>query len=146
MYWHFARESHEMPVFENNAHVEGRVRQAIADCDHLQFGRELHALQDSYSHSGVPPMGYFIPNAWGHSWRDSETEGEAWRSHDADDAWRRPDLAMRMATQTYAYMRDFVEECFCENMHLFVWRIAIKEKPFRVEDFAEYWQEPTADD
>lgn len=70
------------------------------------FGKGFHALQDSWSHRGIPdiprPLGFGICSqllAWGHP----EKRG-GWRQHKADVTFIWPADAMQMAEATYGYL------------------------------------------
>ncbi|MHC4714408.1 MAG: hypothetical protein ACYTAN_14250 [Planctomycetota bacterium] len=119
IYWHFPHDIGATTLPYDNPYISRRVESAIEACDYREFGRQLHALQDSYSHTtdyeGANPrlpVGYFWDHSYGHPWPYGLV---GLMSGKADDPFARPDLAEKMAERTYKYMRQYVDSCYCEH-------------------------------
>lgn len=102
------------------------------DRDLRDFGTGLHALQDSFSHEGVPDVPGFLfischsQYAWGHP-----AAGGGWTSHNADLTYRHQDKATAMARVTYEQLckyREHVQSATCASQ----W----KDLQANVEQFA----------
>jgi len=121
--WHFPGAGGTAPAgLPTRVHWEdpaasAKVDSAIASCDLAAFGQGLHALQDSYAHSGLPPLGMAIPNAYGHSWKASyrwyhpKRYVPAYLLADADNPYLRGPLARDMADRTFQTIKKFRQQC-----------------------------------
>jgi Family of unknown function (DUF6765) len=111
-------------VTENSTSARIMVERVIAspqrsfpDRDLRDFGTGLHALQDSFSHEGVPDVPGFLfihchsQYAWGHP-----AASGGWSSHNADLTYLYQAKAMKMARVTYAQLckyREIVQSARC---------------------------------
>ncbi|MHC4621168.1 MAG: RHS repeat-associated core domain-containing protein, partial [Planctomycetota bacterium] len=139
--WHFPQVLGSHTVEEGSEIARKRVEYWLGECEYVGFAKALHVFQDSYSHSGNPPLGWFFDDSFGHSWKDVGTLRPAAWSNDADDAWRRPELAERMAAETYKYLARFVEQCLCEKPRLFD-HSKYPPRRFDASQFERFWQPP----
>lgn len=70
-----------------------------------EFGKRLHALQDSWSHQGEPDVPPFVcskEHAWGHP----KSRG-GWSEHDADQTHRWLDDVRAVAERTYKLLLEY---------------------------------------
>jgi RHS repeat-associated protein len=70
--------------FPNEARLTELAMSTVANLTEISLGQYLHVMQDSFSHHGY-----------------GTTVGHLFGGYSPDETWRRPDLANRMAENTY---------------------------------------------
>jgi hypothetical protein len=83
------------------------------------FGKGLHALQDSFSHMGIPdiPRLGFVSCDPDYAWGHPKALG-GWKSHNADLTPKRPEVALKMAAASYEFLCRYRKEVLnapCES-------------------------------